>query len=363
MYQNGSSIVGELREDIATEHIEGGLDLVTTFPPHFVIYLTGLCFACLCIALCVHSKTKKSPPPRDSNNDVATKEAPTLEICVDLDNANRASGSNFHPLERLLVEEGGGRFVFTLCADAEVAHYPHLSYELVLLLYSVGSTPHILESAIEIAASRINSSTHTLTVNSNTYPDNSNLFSPLLWRLMRKYACMVAQPFLKAALFSVLVKCDSFATNASVSPEEMHQLLAELVGNILDENVVLPKQVKRICRAIFTSVNRRLPNNHGMAVGSVGRFLFSGFVSSGLLAPHAFGLFKAPSPAFSRIMLQVAQALHHMGQGTLFGSSHLNLKSMNQPILEFTPRIQRYIEQMSKIEVLPQKYNSHIIVR
>lgn len=43
-----------------------------------------------------------------------------------------------------------------------------------------------------------------------------------------------------------------------------------------------------------------------------------------------------------------------MGQGTLFGSSHLSLKSMNQQILEFTPKIQKYVEQMSKSEVLPQ---------
>lgn len=204
---------------------------------------------------------------------------------------------------------GGGRFVFTLCADAEVSHYPHIAHELVLLLYSVGSTPHILESAIDMEASRINSSTHTLTINSNTYPDNGNLFSPLLWRLLRKYALWVGRPFLKAAFtrhvfsfhgsflfslvdtmwdfcspvsawlvslwyffisytyYSVFLKCEAFTANPFVSTEEVQELLAELVGNILDDNIVLPKQVRRICRAIFTSVNRRLPNNHGMAIG------------------------------------------------------------------------------------------------
>lgn len=76
------------------------------FPYRTVLYITGLCFACLCIALCVHTKTKKPPSPRVSSNAVAQKDPPTLEICVDLDNTNRASGSNFHPLERLLAEEG-----------------------------------------------------------------------------------------------------------------------------------------------------------------------------------------------------------------------------------------------------------------
>jgi len=90
--------------------------------------------------------------------------------------------------------------VFALCAEPEVAHYPHIAHDLVILLYSVGSTPQILESVVEMEALRIKTASHTLTINSSTYPDNSNLFSPLLWCLLRKYALWVARSFLKTAL-------------------------------------------------------------------------------------------------------------------------------------------------------------------
>jgi hypothetical protein len=122
----------------------------------------------------------------------------------------------------------------------------------------------------------------------------------------------------------------------------------------MDENNTLPKQVRRICRTLYTTVIRRLPSNHGVAIGSVGRFLFSGLIASGLIAPHAYGLYKVPAPSFSRVMVKLAQALHHMGQGTLFGTSNPLSKSINPQIIDLTPRMQRYIEQMCKIEVLPQ---------